>query len=170
MSPIGTALTRSPATPQASLQILVQTGTWSWVGSSMRCTWRSALCGTHGLQVHSLLHHGPLLVCVELLLYMWNICFPSALVLLSTGLFLTTFFSLHFPTCCCIAIFPFLKSTLSESQPLSLMAQLWQRWVPYGAAGAGCDLTWSNCWVLLSEAAPEALTLPSLATLTQCTL
>ena len=31
------------------------------------CTWRSALCGAHGLQGHSLLHHEPSLGCRELL-------------------------------------------------------------------------------------------------------
>jgi len=49
--------------------------------------------------------------------------------------------SLLSPSCCCAAGISFLKSELTGAQPASLMAEPWQQQVPFGAAGAGSDLT-----------------------------
>ena len=78
------------------------------------CMWRFALHDAHGLQGYSLLHCGPLLSFRELLLHLWTTsCPPSALTLMAAGLFLSHF-SLSSPSCCCPAVFPFLKSALPE--------------------------------------------------------
>ena len=88
----------------------------SWSVSSFRlhglshgCTGRSALYG--GLQGDSLLLHGPLLGCRELLLCTWSTsCPPSAL----TWMAALSQSSLLSPSCCCAAIFLILQSALPQ--------------------------------------------------------
>lgn len=65
--------------------------------------------------------------------------------------------SLLFPTCCCAADFPFLKSALPKAQAELFMAQLWQWQVLFIAAGSGSDLPWSSCRTQLTDVTPAAL-------------
>jgi len=109
-----------------------------------------APCGTHGLPGAALLLCGPFLGCRELLLHTWNTSCPSlALTLVAAGLLHSH--SLLSPSCCCGAVFPFPISALPEAHPAFLMAQLWQQWVPFGAAGAGSDLTWGTAGLHLQR-------------------
>lgn len=74
-----------------------------------------------------------------------------------------SYLSRLFPSCCCSAVFLFLKSSLPDEQTESPMSLLWQQWVAFGAAGAVSNLTWGSCWALLTEAiltAPTTKTLP----------
>jgi len=89
------------------------------------CIWRPVLSGTPELEGNSLLHHGPLPGCRELLLQTWStFCSPYSLTLVSQGYF-SPIFSLLSSSCCCAAVFPFLHSAISDAQPVLFMAQLW---------------------------------------------
>lgn len=117
---------------------------------SHRCTWRSAQCGTHGLQGDNLPNGGPLLDCRELLLCTWSIsCLPSALTFGAAWLLLS-YFSPPSPSCC-HAVFPSLQCALPEVQPESLTPQ---QQVLFGADVAGSGLPQGTAG-LCSERPPQ---------------
>ena len=98
------------------------------------CTWRSALCGAHGLQGDSLFLHGPPLGCKELLLHAWwNSCPLSALTLVSAG----PFHIFHSSLSAAVAqqFSPFLnllsQSTdiVTHSSGLTVVCHFWSSWL-----------------------------------------
>lgn len=146
----------------SSLGLLLQGYPWAvphsglihcWSMSSSMTAHGDLLCSvTMGCRGTSLLLHGCLLGCKDLLLHAWNIsCLPSALILGLQGCFshiysLLSQLLLHSSSVLFVFFNTFiLKSALPEAHSVLVMAQA----AATGATGAGCDLTWNSvgiCW------------------------
>jgi len=114
----------------------------------------SAPCGVHELQGDSLLHHGPLLGCRELLLHVWSTsctdlagCRTVSQSSLPAAVVQQVFF-------------PFLKSAIPERMQCCSWLSSVQQHVPSGAAGACSDLL---LWALPTEDTLPVLCLQNLA-------
>lgn len=87
---------------------ILQTSSLLHRGLLRGCVRKSAPHGAHELQRDSLLLHGPLLGCRELLLCTWSFsCFLPALTRVPARPFLSHFSHLS-PRCYCAAVFPLL--------------------------------------------------------------